>query len=81
MSITWEYHDDKGSINMSMMTVSVDLTTETRDKLYEMAEEMGISRAKLIRQVLEAFSQTMEESQYASPAIHPKRTARTNRTQ
>lgn len=40
------------------MTVSSDLKTETRDALFEMAEAEGISRAALIRQILEEATET-----------------------
>ena len=43
---------------MSTMTVTTDLTGETRDALLDMAEAEGISRAKLIRRILEEATET-----------------------
>lgn len=40
------------------MTVTAVLGTETRDALAELAEAAGISRAALIREILEDFTET-----------------------
>lgn len=46
---------------MSMMTVNTDLTLETREALADMAEAEGVSRAALIRQILEEATETGEK--------------------
>lgn len=46
---------------MAMMTVSTDLGVETRDALSDMAEVQGMSRAALIRQILEEATETIME--------------------
>lgn len=43
---------------MSTMTVTTELTTETRDALADMAEAEGISRSALIRRILEETTET-----------------------